>query len=142
METIVGTIDRVAFSFGPFTVYWYGIIIGAAMLLAISLASKEGTKRGLGEDTVTDMTMWAIPIGLIGARIYYILFEWQYYLQNPGEIVQIWNGGIAIYGGLDCRGIHCLLVHQEKEDSRCLDVGCAGSLCPFGPIHRSMGQLH
>ena len=75
MKSIVGTIDRVAFSFGPFTVYWYGIIIGAAMLLAITLASKEGKKRGLGEEDITDMAMWAIPLGLIGARIYYVFFN-------------------------------------------------------------------
>ena len=50
MKSIVGTIDRVAFSFGPFTLYWYGLIIAGAMLLAITLASKEGKKRGLGEE--------------------------------------------------------------------------------------------
>ena len=73
MKSIVGTIDRVAFSFGPFTVYWYGIIIGAAMLLAITLASKEGKKRGLGEEDITDMAMWAIPLGLIDILAPYVL---------------------------------------------------------------------
>ena len=137
MKSIVGTIDRVAFSFGPFTVYWYGIIIGAAMLLAISLASKEGTKRGLGEDTVTDMTMWAIPIGLIGARIYYILFEWQYYLQNPGEIVQIWNGGIAIYGGLIAGGFTVYWYTKKKRIpvALMLDV-----LAPYVLLAQSIGR--
>lgn len=61
MKSIVGTIDRVAFSFGPFTLYWYGLIIVGAMLLAITLASKEGKKRGLGEEDITDMAMWAVP---------------------------------------------------------------------------------
>ena len=46
------------------------------------------------------MMFWTIPIGIIGARIYYVLFELDYYLQNPGEIIQVWNGGIAIYGAL------------------------------------------
>ena len=98
--TFMGTISRVALSFGPFTVYWYGVIIGAAMLLGINLASREGKNRGLEEDAIIDMMIWAIPTGLVGARIYYLLFEWQYYIQNPADIIAIWKGGIAIYGGL------------------------------------------
>ncbi len=114
MKSIVGTIDRVAFSFGPFTVYWYGIIIGAAMLLAITLASKEGKKRGLGEEDITDMAMWAIPLGLIGARIYYVLFQWEYYIKKPLEIIAIWQGGIAIYGGLIAGGWPCTGSRRKK----------------------------
>lgn len=82
-------IDPVAFSFGAFTVYWYGVIIAVAMSLAVTLGSREGKKRGFKEDTVLDMLFWAIPIGFIGARLYYVLFKWEYYIQNPLEIVAI-----------------------------------------------------
>ncbi|MCI3028349.1 prolipoprotein diacylglyceryl transferase [Desemzia sp. C1] len=131
------TIDRVAFSFGPFTVYWYGIIIGVAMLLAISLASKEGKKRGFEEDTLIDMALWAIPIGLIGARIYYVLFEWDYYIQNPLEIIAIWNGGIAIYGGLIAGGLTVYWYAKKKEIpvALMLDV-----LAPYVLLAQAIGR--
>ena len=131
------TINRVAFSFGPFTVYWYGIIIGVAMLLAISLASKEGKKRGFEDDTLIDMALWAIPIGLIGARIYYVLFEWDYYIQNPREIIAIWNGGIAIYGGLIAGGLTVYWYAKKKgiPVSLMLDV-----LAPYVLLAQAIGR--
>lgn len=138
MKTLlVGTIDRVAFSFGPFTVYWYGVIIGAAMLLGISLANREGKRRGLGEDTVTDMTMWAIPIGFLGARIYYVLFEWPYYAQNPLEIFAIWEGGIAVYGGLIAGGLTVYWYTKKKgiPVALVLDV-----LAPYVLLAQSIGR--
>ncbi|HFR3442994.1 TPA: prolipoprotein diacylglyceryl transferase [Streptococcus suis] len=110
----MGTIGRVALSFGPFTVYWYGIIIAAAIFIAISLATREAKKRGLKEDTIIDIALWAIPIGFVGARLYYVLFEWDYYLQNPGEIIAIWNGGIAIYGGLIVGGLTVYWYTKKK----------------------------
>lgn len=137
MDITTETIDRVAFSFGPFTVYWYGIIIGVAMLLAISLASKEGKKRGFEEDTLIDMALWAIPIGLIGARIYYVLFEWDYYIQNPLEIIAIWNGGIAIYGGLIAGGLTVYWYAKKKEIpvALMLDV-----LAPYVLLAQAIGR--
>lgn len=137
MKSIVGTIDRVAFSFGPFTVYWYGIIIGAAMLLAITLASKEGKKRGLGEENITDMAMWAIPLGLIGARIYYVLFQWEYYIKKPLEIIAIWQGGIAIYGGLIAGGLAVYWFTKKKGTpfSLMLDI-----LAPYVLLAQSIGR--
>lgn len=137
MKSIVGTIDRVAFSFGPFTVYWYGIIIGAAMLLAITLASKEGKKRGLGEEDIIDMAMWAIPLGLIGARIYYVLFQWEYYIKKPLEIIAIWQGGIAIYGGLIAGGLVVYWFTKKKgiPFSLMLDI-----LAPYVLLAQSIGR--
>lgn len=93
-------IEPVAFKLFGWPVYWYGVIIGLAMLLAITLASREIKRKGFDEEFILDMVMWAIPIGFIGARLYYVIFEWDYYRQNLGEIIQIWQGGIAIYGGV------------------------------------------
>lgn len=105
MELVLGIINPHAIEIGSFVIHWYGIIIAAAMFLAIHLSTREAKKKGLEEDTIIDMALWAIPIGFIGARFYYVLFELDYYLQNPGEILAIWNGGIAIYGGLIAGGI-------------------------------------
>ena len=68
--------------------------------MATTLADREATRKGYRKDFIIDLVFWAVPLGFVGARLYYILFEWQYYLANPAEIIQIWHGGIAIYGGV------------------------------------------
>lgn len=100
MTNLIAALNPVALSFGGLEIRWYGVIIAAGILVAMALATKEAEKKGLDPDFIVDMMFWAIPIGIIGARIYYVLFELDYYLQNPGEIIQVWNGGIAIYGAL------------------------------------------
>ncbi len=115
MNILLSVIDPVAISIGPIKIYWYGIIIVLAMLIGISLATKEAQKLGLEEDTMVDMALWAIPIGFIGARLYYVLFKWDYYIQNPSEIIAIWNGGIAIYGGLIAGGLAVYWFARRKK---------------------------
>jgi len=100
MEANIQPLDRVFLELGPLTIYWYGVIIGAGVLLALYIATKESTKRGLPKDTFIDLVLFAVPIAIICARIYYVAFEWDYYSQHLNEIPQIWNGGIAIHGGL------------------------------------------
>lgn len=115
MKTDFMAIDPVAFKLGPFTVAWYGLIIVAAMLLAVSLTIKEAEKRGLTEDFVVDTAFWAIPLGIVGARIYYVLFELQTYLSDPIRIFYIWEGGIAIYGGI-IAGVLVIYYQSQKEN--------------------------
>ena len=93
-------IDPIAFEIGPLSVAWYGLIIVIAMILAIYLTIKEGEKRGISEDIVVDTAFWVLPLGILGARLYYVLFELDYYLANPLQILAIWEGGLAIYGGI------------------------------------------
>ncbi|GEK59030.1 prolipoprotein diacylglyceryl transferase [Marinococcus halophilus] len=93
-------IDRIAFEVGSVPIYWYGILIGLGALLGYILASYEAKKRGLPEDIFADLLIFAIPISIICARLYYVIFEWDYYAQNPGSILAVWEGGLAIHGGL------------------------------------------
>ncbi|MFS0611952.1 prolipoprotein diacylglyceryl transferase [Lederbergia ruris] len=93
-------INPVALQLGPFAIRWYGIIIGLGIALALIVAVREGDKRGLPKDTFTDLLIWAIPISIICARLYYVLFEWGFYSQHPEKIIKIWEGGIAIHGAL------------------------------------------
>lgn len=137
MNVLFSVIDPVAISFGPIEIYWYGIIIALAMLLGISLATKEAQKMGLEEDTMTDMALWAIPIGFIGARLYYVLFKWEYYLQNPNEIIAIWNGGIAIYGGLIAGGLAVYWFARRKNISLALLLDL---LAPSVLLAQSIGR--
>lgn len=93
-------LNPVAFNLGPIPVHWYGIIIGLGLALALYLAIREGDRRGLPKDTFADLLIWAIPIAIISARIYYVIFEWGYYSNHLADIPKIWNGGIAIHGAL------------------------------------------
>ena len=104
MGFVLGGLNPHVGEIGSVVIHWFGVIIAAGILAALQLSTKEAKKKGLEEDTVIDMALWAIPIGLLGARLYYVLFELGYYLQNPGQILAIWNGGIAIYGGLIAGG--------------------------------------
>ena len=108
------TINPVAFKFGNLSVKWYGIIMAVGIILAVSMAIFEGRKRQIESDDFMDLLLWAVPLGYVGARIYYVIFEWHYYSQHLDEIIAIWNGGIAIYGGL-LAGLAVLLVFCYKR---------------------------
>ncbi|MED3549750.1 prolipoprotein diacylglyceryl transferase [Cytobacillus praedii] len=100
MESIIQPLDPIAISLGPINIRWYGLIIGIGIALALMLVMREGEKRGIKKEVFADLMLWAIPIAIISARIYYVIFQWDYYAQNPGEIIKIWEGGIAIHGAL------------------------------------------
>ena len=93
-------INPIAFSLGPIEVRWYGILIATGIVLAFLVVQREMVKRGMHPDFLTDLLIWAVPIAIISARIYYVIFSWDYYKDNLGQIIQIWQGGIAIHGAL------------------------------------------
>lgn len=93
-------LDPVALSLGPIQIHWYGIIMGSAVLLGLWLAIREGRRHGLDSELFLDLIIWVIPAAILGARLYYVAFEWDYYSQNLADILAIWKGGLAIHGGL------------------------------------------
>lgn len=115
MSYLLAQIDPVAFRLGPIEVRWYGLIIAFGILLAGIMVVREGERRGIKEDDILDMMLWTVLFGLIGARIYYVLFELDYYLQNPAEIIAIWEGGIAIYGGIIGGALAIIWQCQKKN---------------------------
>jgi phosphatidylglycerol---prolipoprotein diacylglyceryl transferase len=117
MESTIQPIDPIAVSLGPIQIHWYGVIIGLGIALALFLAMREGERRGLHKDIFPDLMLWAIPIAIISARIYYVAFEWDYYSQNPGDIIKIWNGGIAIHGALIGSVITAIVFSRKKNIS-------------------------
>ena len=114
MEETIQPMDPVAIALGPLQVHWYGVIIGLAIILALYIAVRETEKRGLDKDVFMDLMLWAIPIAILSARLYYVIFEWNYYSQNPGEIIAIWNGGLAIHGAL-IGGVITAIVFTKKR---------------------------
>ncbi|HDG8499765.1 TPA: prolipoprotein diacylglyceryl transferase [Staphylococcus aureus] len=100
MGIVFNYIDPVAFNLGPLSVRWYGIIIATGILLGYFVAQRALVKAGLHKDTLVDIIFYSALFGFIAARIYFVIFQWPYYAENPGEIIKIWHGGIAIHGGL------------------------------------------
>ncbi|MFC6254456.1 prolipoprotein diacylglyceryl transferase [Secundilactobacillus hailunensis] len=105
MQGILAALNPIAFHLGPIQVHWYGVIIASAVIIAVTLAVREGGRRNVLADDIYDMILWALPAAIIAARIYYVAFEWPYYSQHPAEIIRIWDGGIAVYGSLIGAGI-------------------------------------
>lgn len=93
-------IDPIAFRLGPLAIHWYAICILSGLLLGLYLAVKEAPRKNIRPDDVVDLILIAFPLGILGARLYYVIFQWSYYAKHPAEIFAIWEGGLAIYGGL------------------------------------------
>lgn len=98
--TLKAALNPIALQFGPFEIHWYGVIIATGVMLALWLAVREGRRQEISEDYFYDYLLWALPIAIICARLYYVTFQWSYYAAHPGEIIAIWDGGIAIYGAI------------------------------------------
>ena len=81
-------------------IYFYGVLIGIGFLLGINLCAKRAKRFGLKEDDVYDVMLWLIPSSILGARLYYVIFNWAAFADAPVSALYIWQGGLAIYGGI------------------------------------------
>jgi len=97
---MIGAIDPKIFSFGNLGINWYGVIIASAITIALLLGIREGKKHGLESGLFIDLLIIGIPVSIISARIYYVIFQWSFYAANPAAIFKIWEGGLAIHGAL------------------------------------------
>lgn len=93
-------VPSIAFTIGSYEVHWYGIIIAFGFALAVLYGGRTAYKWKMSLDGMTDVLIWGTIFGIVCARAYYVIFEWDYFSAHPSEIIQIWNGGIAIYGGI------------------------------------------
>ena len=120
--------EKIAFSFGVIKIYWYSIFIFIAILAAYFIISKEAKKKGIDKEFITNLTFYVVVFGIIGARIYYCLFNLDYYLSNPLEILKIWNGGLAIHGGILFGGIFTIIYIKKHhlELLKTLDIIVVG----------------
>lgn len=99
-------VDPIIFEFGPLALRWYGLLMLVAIVVATQIASREVARKGENPDNLWDMLFWIIIFGFLGARLYYVFIQSPrgdgglgFYLQNPGEILKVWGGGIHIFGG-------------------------------------------
>ena len=109
--------DPVAFTIGSWPVYWYGILIGSALLIAVFLAQHLAKSRGYDIDKLWTVMLITIPCAVIGARLYYVVFseDRATYFANPLSILEIWEGGLAIYGGIIGGALAVLLMARIKK---------------------------
>lgn len=108
-------INPVAFTLFGLDIRWYGILIASAVLIGICLASIRAKRHGLRSEDVLDVIIWAVPFGIIGARIYYVAFNWSSYSGNFMSIINLREGGLAIHGGLIMGTIAALIVSTVKR---------------------------
>ena len=92
--------DPVAFTIGPLTVRWYGLLIALAILIGYFGSNRMVKKQGLNQDDFLSLILIVVVCGVICARIYYVVFEWSYYSEHPEHTIAIWRGGLAIHGGI------------------------------------------
>ncbi|MBQ8833463.1 MAG: prolipoprotein diacylglyceryl transferase [Oscillospiraceae bacterium] len=85
---------------GPLTVHYYGLIIAVGLMLAVLYALRRSKEFGLKEDDILDGVLWVTPFAIACARAYYCIFSWEEYAPDPISVLYIWNGGLAIYGGV------------------------------------------
>jgi len=92
--------NPIAFQLFGQPIYWYGILISIGVLLGILLAMRNARVFGIEQDSLIDFALLAIPLAIIGARLYYVVFKWDLYRENLLDIINIRKGGLAIYGGV------------------------------------------
>lgn len=90
--------DPIAFTLFGIEVRWYGVFIAIAVIIGTFIALNEAKRRGVSEDTIIDLLLFAIPAAIVGARLYYVIFSWDNYKNNPMEILNLRGGGLAIHG--------------------------------------------
>ena len=122
--------SRVAFNVLGKDIYWYGIIIAAGFLLAVIYAMRRAPSFGLNEDNILDMLFVAVPLAIVCARLYYCIFYWDLYRDNPIAMLYVWEGGLAIYGGVIGAVIGVAIFCRVKKlpIGPLLDVGSLGLL--------------
>ena len=94
---------------------WYGVLIATGVLIAVLLCIHEEKRLRLKQDTIIDLAFWAIPLGILGARVYYVLFNWALFADDPWSMLRIWEGGIAVYGAVIGGLIGVLLFAKRRR---------------------------
>lgn len=119
---------RNSISIGGFEIAFYGIIIGIGMLAGLYMAQKDARRRGQDPELYLDFALYAIIFSIIGARLYYVIFDWELYRDNPIEIFNLRGGGLAIYGGIIGAVLTLIVFTKVRKVSffSMADTGCIG----------------
>lgn len=108
-------ISPIAFTIFGIDIYWYAILIVSAFIIAMLIFKIRDNKYGIKYNDITDLAIYLIPISIISARIYYVIFNLSYYLASPKQILNFRTGGLAIYGGIIGGAITCLIFCKKRK---------------------------
>lgn len=126
-----------SFSVGPLNIHFYGVIIACGLMLAVIYGMKRSKQFGLKQDDILDGVLWIVPFAILCARLYYCIFEWDRYASNPISILYIWEGGLAIYGGVIGAAVGIIVFSRIKK----LSLGALLDLVSLGfLIGQSIGR--
>jgi len=114
-------ISKIAFQIGNIEIYWYATLIAFAFVLGLIILKIKEKKTEVKFDQILDLVIILIPISIISARIYYVLFKLDFYLYNPIQIINLRNGGLAIYGGI-IGGAICIYIFCKKKKIEFLEL--------------------
>jgi phosphatidylglycerol:prolipoprotein diacylglycerol transferase len=107
--------NPILFSIGPFHIYWYSFILLIAFSFGFFLLLKQAEKEGINRSIIYDYACYLIPISLVGARLYYVLFEINHYISDPLAILRVWEGGLAIHGGIIAGAVFTYFYTKKKN---------------------------
>lgn len=118
MPNVATALDPVFFELGPISVHWYGVIIALGAFLGLYVATKEADRLSLKKDIIIDLVVFAIPIAILFARMYYVIFEWERYANSPWwTVFAVWEGGLAIHGALIGAILTMIVFARVKKES-------------------------
>jgi phosphatidylglycerol:prolipoprotein diacylglycerol transferase len=100
VHVVFASPGAIAFEIGPLVVRWYGILMATSILVGFWLAHRRALEEGLPAEDLLRAAQWSVVAGLVGARLYEVAFNWDYYGRYPSKIIAVWEGGLAIHGGL------------------------------------------
>ena len=108
-------ISRIAFSVSNIDIYWYAIIMASAFIIALIIFKINDGKLNIKCSDILDLSIYVIPISILSARLYYVLFNISKYIENPLEIFDFRSGGLAIYGGIIGGAITCYIFCKKRK---------------------------
>lgn len=113
--------NPILITIGKFEIRWYAVIMFIAIIISILLIEKEAARFNMPKDFIFNLCFWTIIFGYLGARLYYVIFNWDYYSANSSEILQIWKGGLAIHGGI-IAGLLTIIIYIKKYKGRTIRI--------------------
>ncbi len=140
------TMNKVAFSIGDVSVHWYGILITLGIVLAVLYVIWRGKQEGISSDDVLDYTIWTVMSGIVGARLYYVLTtlkdpltgKWNY--TSFRDVIAVWEGGLAIYGGIIAGAAAVVVVSIVKKYSKTKVLKMFDAVAPAVMMAQSLGR--
>jgi len=129
--------DRIFLSIGPINIYWYSILIVISIIIGMYFSLKEAKKNGLTKEFLYDLIFYLIPISIIGARIYYVVFNFSEFKNNLLDIFKIWEGGLAIYGAIIASIIFIIIYCKKKNKNTLLTLD---TLTPYLILGQAIGR--